>query len=55
MFAWVAFHLTPGNVPVVQGLHACKIQTREQEGERGMSWMTLIVIELLGGGVNERV
>ena len=28
-------------------LHACELQTREQE--RSMGWMTLIVIELLGG------
>ena len=30
-------------------MQALNKRAREQEGERGMSWMTLIVIELLGG------
>ena len=43
----MAFHLTPLQRSGRATLHACELQTREQE--RSMGWMTLIVIELLGG------
>ena len=45
----MAFYLTPRNVPVVQLCTHASSKQESKRGERSMSWMTLIVIELLGG------